>query len=317
MVKLQGNSEKRNKANSHKPRVSIGMPVRNGENFIKEAIDSILAQTFKDFELIISDNASTDKTQEICKAYAAKDKRIRYYRNKKNLGAAYNFNRVFELSRGGYFKWAAHDDVLKPKFIEKCVKVLDSKLPVILCYPKTTIIDEKGKQKKRLESNLNLHSPRPHQRFKQCLKRFRFNLMCNPIFGLMRASNLKQTSLIRNYYASDMILFGELVLIGKFHELPDHLFFRRFHPQRSCIANPSVSERTIWFDPSKKGKLQLPTWRWFKEYLSAIRHVPLSWYERICCYFYMGNWVLWNRKDIIKDISKAIKQVTKINAIKK
>src|SRR5688572_10868700 len=98
------------------PRVSIGLPVYNGENYLAEAIDSILAQTFEDFELIISDNASTDRTQEICEAYAAKDGRIRYYRSEVNKGSAWNFNRVFELARGEYFKWAAHDDYIAPEY---------------------------------------------------------------------------------------------------------------------------------------------------------------------------------------------------------
>ena len=106
------------------PRVSIGIPVYNGGRFIKEAIDSILAQTFEDFELILSDNASTDETEEICKEYATLDRRIRYYRNEENLGAAKNYNRVFELSNGEYFKWASHDDLCAPEYLERCIAAL-------------------------------------------------------------------------------------------------------------------------------------------------------------------------------------------------
>src|SRR6266536_1939108 len=90
---------------SGRTRVSIGLPVFNGERFVAEAIDSILAQTFEDFELIISDNASTDGTEEICRCYAEKDERIRFVRNRENYGAAFNFNQTFHLSSGGYFKW--------------------------------------------------------------------------------------------------------------------------------------------------------------------------------------------------------------------
>ncbi|HKJ45099.1 MAG TPA: glycosyltransferase family 2 protein, partial [Balneolales bacterium] len=108
-----------------RPRVSIGMPVYNGENYIERAISSILAQTYKDFELIISDNASTDKTQEICKMFVGRDNRVRYHRNSKNIGAARNYNIVFRLSRGKYFKWAAHDDELAPAFLEDAVNVLE------------------------------------------------------------------------------------------------------------------------------------------------------------------------------------------------
>ena len=126
------------------PRVSIGLPVYNGEKFIREAIDSIFSQTFEDFELIISDNGSTDRTQQICQAYAAQDLRIRYYRNKKNIGAARNYNLVFELASGEYFKWAAHDDLCAPEYLERCVEILDRDPDVVLCYPKTSIIDEHG-----------------------------------------------------------------------------------------------------------------------------------------------------------------------------
>ena len=158
---------------SNKPCVSIGLPVYNGEKFLKETLDSILAQTFEDFELIISDNASTDRTEEICKEYAAKDRRIRYYRNKENLGAGWNNNRVFELCTGEYFKWNAHDDVCAPEFLERCIKVLVQDPTVVLCYPKVTVIDEQGKFVRNWDGlnclvppqpMMKLDSPQPHER---------------------------------------------------------------------------------------------------------------------------------------------------------
>ena len=94
-----------------KPRVSIGLPVYNGQEFLEETLHSILNQTFNDFELIICDNASTDRTAEICRSFAKRDRRIRYYRNEINLGAAKNFNGVFFLARGEYLKWSDNDDL--------------------------------------------------------------------------------------------------------------------------------------------------------------------------------------------------------------
>ena len=99
------------------PKVTIGMPVFNGESFIREALDSLLAQTFIDFELIISDNASTDKTEAICRDYAANDSRIRYVRQAQNLGAMLNFKFVFDESQCEYFMWAACDDIWSPEFL--------------------------------------------------------------------------------------------------------------------------------------------------------------------------------------------------------
>jgi glycosyltransferase involved in cell wall biosynthesis len=92
------------------PKVSIGVPVFNGENYLAQALESILAQDFADFEVIISDNCSTDKTPEICTSFAKRDSRVKYFRNDSNIGASPNYNRTFELSRGEYFKWCAHDD---------------------------------------------------------------------------------------------------------------------------------------------------------------------------------------------------------------
>jgi glycosyltransferase involved in cell wall biosynthesis len=106
------------------PQVSVGLPVYNGERFVADALASILAQTWQDLEVIVCDNASTDRTREICEAFAARDPRVRYYRNERNLGASPNWNRAFELSRGELFKWAAHDDVLCPTYIERAVAAL-------------------------------------------------------------------------------------------------------------------------------------------------------------------------------------------------
>lgn len=113
------------------PLVSIGMLVYNGERFIRQTLDSLLAQDYKHFELIISDNASTDKTQEICLDYALKDQRIRYFRNKKNLGANLNFSKVFELSSGEFFMWASDHDLHDWTFISSCLGVLTNEQSVV------------------------------------------------------------------------------------------------------------------------------------------------------------------------------------------
>ena len=100
------------------PRVSIGLPIYNGENFLGDAVESLLAQTFTDFELVLVDNASTDGTAAMCERFVARDKRVRYHRNPQNIGGAPNFNLAFQLAdRAPYFKWAAHDDRHLPDFL--------------------------------------------------------------------------------------------------------------------------------------------------------------------------------------------------------
>jgi glycosyltransferase involved in cell wall biosynthesis len=154
---------------NRKPRVSIGIPVYNGEKYLEQALESILAQTFTDFEVIISDNASTDQTQEICQAYQSRDDRIHYFRSERNLGAAPNYNRVFELSTGELFKWAAYDDLISPDFLLKCVEVLDSDPGAVLCYPRVNLINEHGEI-------INIYNPEPDANSLSPYERFR-NLM--------------------------------------------------------------------------------------------------------------------------------------------
>src|SRR3982751_1385660 len=126
------------------PRVSIGMPVRNGQRYIRQAIDSLLNQTFSDLELIVCDNASNDATESICRDYAARDSRVRYFRNPQNIGPAENHNKCFALSRGEYFKWHAHDDMCASTQLERCVEALDNDPSIVIAYPKTLIVDDAG-----------------------------------------------------------------------------------------------------------------------------------------------------------------------------
>ena len=126
------------------PTVSIGMAVYNEARFVRQGLDSLLAQEFCDFELIISDNASEDATAEICRDYASRDHRIRYYRNERNLGAVENFNYVFKLSLGEYFMWANGHTVWSPEFISSCVQVLQQDPSIMLCYPQTAWTNAQG-----------------------------------------------------------------------------------------------------------------------------------------------------------------------------
>ena len=128
------------------PRVSIGLPVYNGEEFLEEAIVSILSQTYQDFELIISDNASTDLTEKICQKYAAQDARIVYSRNVENVGIMNNHNLTFRRARGEYFRFAGYDDVWAPTLLERLVTELDKRPEVVVCYPAFVLIDGQGNE---------------------------------------------------------------------------------------------------------------------------------------------------------------------------
>lgn len=302
------------------PRISIGLPVYNGENFLKEAIDSILTQTFEYFELIISDNASTDKTEEICREYATKDKRIRYYRNEQNLGPTLNYNRVFELATGEYFKWQAHDDICAPEFLERCIEVLDKEPSVILCHSKVKLIDEYGKDLKSddyhvkiSDITLNTDSLKPDERFREIL--FGDNSFY-AIFGLIRSNILRKTPLLGAYTNGDGILLIRLALLGRFHEVPEYLFFYRDHEQQSVkIAYTNVSLYTAWFDPKKVGKITFPRWRNLLEYCVSLWNAPLSWQEQIKCWLAMIIWVFKRQNLLTEDLIVAGKKYLKHFAI--
>ena len=228
--------------------VTVGMPVYNGDRFLRAALESILAQTHEDFALFISDNGSTDDTQEICRHFASRDERISYERHEQNLGAAWNYNRVFLVSGGAYFKWAAADDLLAPTCLERCVETL-SNAPdsVVMVYPKTRIVDASGMVVGDWDDELDVRSTRPSWRFNRVVRNF---VLGNPVFGLARRDALERTQLHGGYPSSDYVLLAELALRGEIWEIPEPLFLRRLHDATSRAANESVEEISTWFDPA-------------------------------------------------------------------
>ena len=174
------------------PLVSIGLPVYNGERFLAQALDSLLGQTLQDFELIISDNASTDGTADICLDYAARDARIRYIRQPSNIGAPRNWNFVALEARGRYFKWASADDFCDPRMLEKCVAVLSADPSVVLCYGRACIVDEETGEHRPFAHDFSAVDPRPSERFKTV---FRSLVLKQRAQGVIRLDVLRRTSL--------------------------------------------------------------------------------------------------------------------------
>ena len=264
------------------PFVSVGLPVYNGARFLAETLDSHLAQTYENFELIISDNGSTDDTEAICRAYAARDERIKYHRSDENRGGSWNYNNVFHLSSAEYFKWSAHDDLLAPTYLERCVEVLHRAPPsVVLAYPKTTIIAEDGSFVRHYEDRLDLREPTPHRRIRRLVRDV---VMSNAAFGLMRSSVLAQTRLLPSFVSSDWVMLFELALRGQFWEIPERLFFRREHQAMSRYANIGPTEVMKWFNPAHNARYVTEFWRLFSEHLVSIGRSPLDRAEKARVY---------------------------------
>ena len=284
---------------SDQPTVSLGMPVYNGENFLAATLDSLLAQTYGDFELILCDNASTDGTAAIGRAYAARDRRVRYLRNERNIGASANYNLSFDLARGRYFKWAAHDDLCAPAFLERCVEALERDPEVVLAYTQARAIDSAGDTVKVYPGKRHFGDPQARVRF------YEFVLDPHPVvavFGVMRREVLAQTRLIGGYTGSDRPLLSELSLLGKFYEVPEQLFFYRFHEAQSWGGNKSQQAQQAWYDPRRAGKLTFPQWRLLREHLRSIERSPVSLKDRLSCYLYMGYWMRKNWRRLSNDL---------------
>jgi glycosyltransferase involved in cell wall biosynthesis len=283
------------------PRVSIGMPVYNAQRYLEGTLDSILAQSFRDFELIISDNGSTDRTEAICRDYASRDSRISYFRHEENRGAGWNFQYVFHRARGEYFKWNAYDDRLGPQFLEKCVALLDRTPEAVLAFTKYVDVDANGKASDTL-SPVAMWLPRPHERFRELMPYHN----CVEIFGLMRLAVLRQTPGSAAYAAADKVLIVELALHGVFAEVPEVLFFQGWQGENMEFKYPNPRDQHIWFFNARDdGRLVFPHWRVLQEYLRALRRVPLPWKERMLCYWYLLRWE-WRseRADLHRELAR-------------
>lgn len=270
------------------PTVSIGFAVYNGERYIREAVESILSQTYTDFELIISDNASTDNTATICMEYAAKDPRILFHRNSTNIGGANNENLTYTLSKGKYFRWAAHDDVLAPRLLEKLVNILDHDPETVLAYSEIQKIDSEGNSIGLLQVEKGGQST-PSQRLKDL---YTMSHDCETTYGLIRSEALKKTFLQQNYTDSDRTLLAKLALYGKFTMVKEVLFYKRYHSEMSTQVYKDWRERMNWFSSANAQKITMPYWMQFFDYLSGITQAPISFTEKMRCYSYMLLWPL-------------------------
>ena len=294
------------------PRVSVGLPVYNGAQYLRTALDSLLSQDFEDFELLISDNASTDETEAICRAYAANDRRIQYRRNATNVGSARNYRAVFEWSRGEFFKWCSHDDVCYPGFFRRCVEVYDaSPRSVALVYPLCDLIDEDGHVVGQARGSVETRQKRPHRRLAHVLSNFSYAF---PIWGLIRAESLRQTGLTGTVWYWDEVLLAELSLYGEIVEIPEVLSAQRCHEGNALTrysasqgagvaANPSKANRTTrralraWVDPSTVGgRVWLPNQEeHYWEYAKRVHRSPLFWGEKLLCYQLIPIIGYWSR----------------------
>jgi glycosyltransferase involved in cell wall biosynthesis len=289
-----------------KPKVSIGLPVYNGEKYLAGALDGVLRQSFDDFEVVVSDNASTDRTREICAEYCNRDSRVRYARNETNIGAARNFNRAFELTRGAYFCWFAYDDLYDDRYLELCVDVLDRDPRVSLCHSRVGLINELGAPIAQTGEFLGpdgrpvrhsdkygvAESQRVAARFKDVLHNVSW---CLQLFGLMRTDNVRRTGLQRSYYGADKVFLAEISLMGRFHQIEKTLFYKRVHEMTTFYMDTDAKKK--WIDPD--GARPLPQVQMLKDYTAMVMKTQMPLRERLTCLFWITAMVkrphLWHK----------------------
>jgi glycosyltransferase involved in cell wall biosynthesis len=288
------------------PRVSVGLPVYNGAAYVGQAIDSLLAQSFRNFELIICDNASTDATESICRGYAERDVRVQYHRNARNKGVGYNHSRAFELSSGEYFRWAGADDVVHERLLERCVAALDGDPSAVLAYPRTVLIDAEGAVIEHYEDRLNLPWTDPVRRLRVMLETVR---RCNAVYGLMRSEVLERTGILGDFVGADVCLLAELTLHGTFHEVPEFLFSRRVHDGSVAGPRNDLARARRAFRPDGRRGPWLPAWRHQFEHCRAIGRAPLDVRHRVRSYAFLAHWMVMRRRGLMKEVTGALSEL--------
>ncbi len=270
------------------PRLTVGLPVYNGEKYVAESLEALLGQSFTDFELIISDNASTDSTGDICRRYERQDSRVRYFRQPRNLGLAGNVNFVIGQARGELYKEASHDDLYARDLLESCVDALDKYPDVVLAHSWTASVDGSGNVTQANEYPLTTATPRAPERFRSML----FDSGGDDDYGVMRMDVRRRTALMGSHHHSDRTITTEIVLHGPFYQVPDWLYFRREHPGQN--GRTTMRHRCANMDPRRADRWRHPAVRLYGEYVwayvSMIRRAPLSVADRRECYRYLMEW---------------------------
>lgn len=274
--------------------VAIGMPVYNGERWLRQSVESLLAQTRRDFALVISDNASSDGTERIGRELAAGDARIRYHRNEVNVGVFRNYDIALSLTRSTYFKWASCNDLCAPRFLDECIGALEANPEALLAYPGTILFTTDPRAGDRYAFDADIQDPDPVTRFRRVLSETRLN---NAFNGVYRADALRRTSLNGEYMGSDIVVVAEIALAGTILRLPQHLFFRRMTVDAASASKDERGKREF-FAGSGRNVEGTPTFDMHLQLIRSVRRSGLSLADRLRAWTYLGRRLWWSKEDL-------------------
>jgi glycosyltransferase involved in cell wall biosynthesis len=290
---------------SSAPLVTIGVPAYNSERHLRTSLDSLLAQTYRDFVLVISDNASTDSTADICQEYVRKDPRVKYFRNPVNVGMTGNFNRVFELTHTKYIKWSTADDFWAPEMLADAVAVMEADPSIAVCYPQTIIVNDEGREQGPYYDQLHLMQDDPAERFSLLVDRIK---LVNHHLGLLRTDAVRRTRLFGKHVSADIGFLAEMSLYGKFYEVKKPQFFRRFHIDSSSWNRAAGDEEqeARRFHAANVRRVPFQSFRYHAWFMRAILRSPLSLIKKCKLLLQIGRTMFWHRRFLYDDLRRDV-----------
>lgn len=284
------------------PRVSVGMPVYNASRTVLAAARHILDQTFRDLELVISDNASTDDTLAICRRLAEQDSRVRVLRSDFNAGINRNYQRVADAARGEFFKWASSNDAIDPNFIAECVQALDSHPESVLAYGQTVLYTAEPASGEPYDDNLDLTDDDPAERFRRCLRNLQLNNVSN---GLIRRSALRQTGPRPRFRSADSVFLAHLALLGKFTAVPTTRFYRCMDVSATTRFRSSADVLRIHYPEGGRGPLY-QDWKLLLGYWRAVLSTPLRLSVKLRALGTVARVSYWQAPRLGRDVMEAL-----------
>lgn len=283
-------------------RLTFGVPVYNGDRFLPAALDSLRAQDLDDIHIVISDNGSTDGTQDFCRSAAAEDDRIEYHRYDENRGGIWNYGNVLALAKTELFSWMAADDIKLPSFARFTIEALDrAGGDAVFACPRTQIIDADGVAYEDLnDASMGLDAASPHERIRNLLRA----QASHPMYGVMRLEALHKTRGIRSSLGDDVVLLVELLCQGTMALAPEKLFWQRRHDSQVSVQGVTSSS---WFAPGTNANRSFAETRTNIELYSGIAHSDLSPVEKMRCWSVLGPaWVFPRWRAVIRDFANAV-----------
>jgi glycosyltransferase involved in cell wall biosynthesis len=287
------------------PRLTVGMPVYNADRTLATALEALLGQTFGDFELVVSDNASTDGTPDLLARYAALDPRLRVVRQPQNRGANPNYSEVARRARGEYFKWASSNDWCAPTFLQRCIDILDARSDIVLAFPRTKLFTARLEDAEEYPYDFGLESDSPAERFVQLASELRLNNVMN---GVIRVAALRRTRLVPHHCGSDIVLMAHLALLGKFAQVPEPLFFRRMEPQSATrLMSADAVRRHHYPRPDARSLFQ--SWRLSADWFRVVLAAPIPIAEKRRAFAHTARTCYQHWRDLVQDFREAVHYV--------